>query len=396
MRRPPASVLIPLIVVLLAPVLPAETLLVLPFSNVSQLAGLDWIGDSISENVSDALSAQGFLVVDRDDRLEVYHRMTLREYAPLTRATVIKIGESLDVDSVVFGQFKVSEDTPAGKRSIHISGRILDLKRLRQSGEFSETAPLDDLAAVQVNFAWEAFRYLRPEATGAETEFKRTRQVVRVDAMENYIRGLGATNDEQRHRYFSRAARLDPSYSQPRYRLGRLHWGQKNYQLAAEWLKQVAPTDPHYREATFLLGISRYHLGDFAGAEKLFVALAAQVPLNEVLNNLGAAQCRLERPESLDSFRRALEGDDSDPDYHFNTGFELWRRGEFDQAADRFRAALERRPDDSEATIMLGRCIGRVPARRAETRPEPGPRLKQNYDETPYRQLKEMLEPKTR
>jgi tetratricopeptide (TPR) repeat protein len=176
--------------------------------------------------------------------------------------------------------------------------------------------------------------------------------------------------------------------------LGKLHWAQKNYQVAAEWLKQVTPADPHFREATFLLGLSRYQLGEFAGAEEAFSGVVKQVPLNEVFNNLGAAQSRRDKPEALANFQKALEGDESDPVYHFNVGYALWRQGEFDQAADRFRAVLDRNPEDTEATVMLGRCINQSRARPAETRLVPGPRLKQNFDETAYLQLKEMLESK--
>jgi tetratricopeptide (TPR) repeat protein len=270
----------------------------------------------------------------------------------------------------------------------------LDLTRLRQSAEFSHTAALEDLAALQIDLAWEAYRYLRPQSARSEAEFKKSWQTTRVDAMENYIRGLLATTDEQRHRFFAQAARLDPNYSQPRFQLGRLHWERKNYQLAADWLKQVASPDPHCREALFLLGLSRYQLGDFAGAEEAFAGVARQIPLNEVFNNLGAAQARRDRPEALENFRRALEGDEADPVYHFNVGYALWRQGEFDKAADSFRAVLARNSDDPEATLMLGRCLKRARPRALDAQAGPGPRLKLNFDETAYLQLKEALEPK--
>jgi tetratricopeptide (TPR) repeat protein len=379
---------------LLTPAGLAETNVVLPFANLSKDQALDWVGESICENIADALSAEGLLVLDREDRCEVYRRMSLRQYALLTRATVIKAGEALDADHVIFGQFSVSGGEPSGKRSIRLAARVLDLTRLRQSIEFSQTAPLEDLASLQVNLAWEAYRYLRPQTTRLEAEFKTSRQATRIDAMENYIRGLVAATEEQRHRLFAQAARLDPNYSQPRFQLGRWHWERKNYQLAAGWLKQVAASDPHYRAATFLLGLSRYQLGDYAGAEEAFAGVAKQIPLNEVFNNLGAAQARRDRPEALESFRRALEGDESDPVYHFNVGYALWRQGEFDRAADSFRAVLDRNSGDAEATLMLGRCLKRTPARSPDTRSEAGPRLKRDFNETAYLQLKEMLEAK--
>ena len=394
MRRVSASSLLLFACVLLTPAGLAENNVVLPFANLAKDQTLDWVGESICENIADALSAEGLLVLDREDRCEVYRRMSLRQYALLTRATVVKVGEALDADHVIFGQFSVSGGEPSGKRSIRLAARVLDLTRLRQSVEFSQTAPLEDLASLQVSLAWEAYRYLRPQTARSEAGFKTSRQATRIDAMENYIRGLVATTEEQRHRLFAQAARLDPNYSQPRFQLGRWHWERKNYQVAADWLKQVAASDPHYRAATFLLGLSRYQLGDYAGAEEAFAGVAKQIPLNEVFNNLGAAQARRDRPEALDSFRKALEGDESDPVYHFNVGYALWRRGEFDTAADSFRAVLDRKSGDPEATFMLGRCLKRTRARSLETRAEPGPRLKQDFSETAYLQLKEMLESK--
>src|SRR5438128_1525294 len=81
----------------------AETYAVLPFFNVSKDANLDWIGESISETLSEALASEGLVALGRDDRIEVYHRLSIRPYALLTKASVIKIGESLDAESVIYG-----------------------------------------------------------------------------------------------------------------------------------------------------------------------------------------------------------------------------------------------------------------------------------------------------
>ena len=140
-----------------------------------------------------------------------------------------------------------------------------------------------------------------------------------------------------------------------------------------------------------MLGICRYHTGDFAGAEAAFRLVSQAVPLNEVYNNLGAAQSRQNSPETLESFRKALEGDSADPDYHFNLGYALWKRGLLEAAADSFRAALARKPSDAEATTMLGRCLNRSVPRPGDPRSDGLERLKLNYEETAYRQLKAEL-----
>jgi tetratricopeptide (TPR) repeat protein len=194
-------------------------------------------------------------------------------------------------------------------------------------------------------------------------------------------------------KYFSQAVRLEPKYSNANFELGRLQYQKKSYRPAADALQRVPAANVHYREALFLLGLSRYYLGEFAAAEQAFQTVAAQVPLNEVLNNLGAAQSRLNQPAALDNFRKALEGDASDPVYHFNLGYALLMQGDSNAAADRFREVLERNPGDVEATTMLARCLKPISS-KGPARSEGVERLKQNYEESAYWQLKAVLEPK--
>jgi len=88
------------------------------------------------------------------------------------------------------------------------------------------------------------------------------------------------------------------------------------------------------------------------------------------------------------------EGDSADPDYQFNIGYVLWKRGEFVRAAESFRALLDRSPEDTEAVLFLGRCIKNEGPRQGDPRGEGRERLKLNFEETAYRQLKAELESK--
>jgi tetratricopeptide (TPR) repeat protein len=233
---------------------------------------------------------------------------------------------------------------------------------------------------------------LGDKAAPSEADFLKARPAVRVDAVENYVRGLLAAAPDQRQRLFLQAAHLDAHYSQPCFQLGKSYWEKKEYKLAETWLARVAQSDPHYLEAQFFLGLSRYHGGDFAGAEEALQIVAANVPLNEVYNNLGAAQARRNNfTAAAASFQKALEGDSGDPDYHFNLGFTLWRAGQASAAVESFRAAAERNPSDAEATLMLGRALKGDGSRLPDPKADDRLRLKTNYDEAAYRQLQAEL-----
>jgi tetratricopeptide (TPR) repeat protein len=376
----------------------ADTFLVLPFFNASKDANLDWIGESISETMRETLASQGLMTLDRDDREEAYRRLELRPNAHPTRATMIKIGQALDADEIIYGEFDLipppKNASSTSRGSLKMRAHILDLRHFRQGPEFGEVGALEDLASEQAHLAWQALQFIEPKSAPSEAEFRAERPRIRIEAIESYIRGLLATDDDMKRKLFTQAVRIEPHYSQPCYELGMLAYSKKDYAQAADWLQKVAKDDLHYRQANFFLGICRYKTGDYAAAKAAFAMVAEEVPLNEVYNNLGAAESRLNEPDALDSFAKALGGDPTDPTYHFNVGYALWRQGKFDAAAERFRAALDRDPQDAEAKMMLGRCLQHAGPRPGDDRTEGLERLKTNYEESAYWQLKAALQPR--
>ena len=355
------------------------------------------MGESFTESIRDALSSEGLMALGRDDRVEAYKRLSLRPYSLLTKASVVKIGEELDAELVIFGQYDVKPvPDPASKSrgSLQITARVLDLKHVKQGPEFREVGALENLASLQEHLAWQTLRYLKPSGAPSEAEFEQRHPSVRVDAVENYTRGLLATNADDKHRFFTQAAHLDAHYSLPDFQLGRLLWSKKEYASAAEWFQKVPPGDVHYHEANFFLGLCRYSTGDFAGAEAAFQTVAGVVPLSEVYNNLAAAESRANHvPAAVDNFRKALEGDRTDPSYQFNLGYALWRSGSFAAAAERFHRVLEHDPDDAVASLLLERCEKRSGPRPGDSQTEGLERLKTNYEESAYWQLKAVLQP---
>ena len=376
----------------------ADNYLVLPFFNLSNNTNLNWIGESFAESVRETLSSEGLTALDRDDRLDAYHRFSLRPYVLLTKGSVVKIGEELDAEQVLFGQFDlkpVPDSAVKSRGSLQITARLLDLKHYKNGPEFREVGALEDLAALQGHLAWQVLHFVKSEAAPTEAEFRSRHPAVRVDAIESYIRGLLAPSTDEKHRLYTQAVRLDSHYSPPCFHLGRLFWRKKEYKSAAEWFQKVTPGDAHYHEANFFLGLSRYYTGDYAGAQAAFQLVAKVAPLNEVYNNLGAAGSRLNATDALANFQRALEGDESDLAYQFNVGYALWRRGNFQAAAQSFRTVLDRDPNDTQARLLLARSEKQSGPRPGDPRTEGLERLKTNYEESAYRQLKAVLQPET-
>lgn len=377
----------------------ADTIAAIPLFNLneSKSPDLDWIGESVAETIHDALGSVGMLVLAREDREEVYHRLSLRTGVVLTRASVLKIGETLDAGQIVFGEFQV-EGADLGatspKSSLRLVARVIDLRRLRQGPEFLETGPLENLSQMETRLAWTVAHSLAPDGTPTQEEFFRGHPPVRVDAMESYIRGLAVANSEQKQKFFQQAARLDDRFSQPAFQLGRIFFQKKDYKTSDQWLVKVSHTDSHFLESAFLRGICLYYEGDFDSAINQFSLVAAEIPLNEVYNDLGAALSRKNDAAATEDFTKALQGDEGDPDYWFNVGYSLWKQGKYALAAEKFRAVLDRKQDDSEATIMLGRCIKMDGPRAGDPRSDGRERIKTTFEDSAWRQLQAELKSK--
>src|SRR5688572_22483961 len=102
----------------------ADNFLVLPFFNVSGDTNLEWIGESLSETLREALASEGVIALSREDRKEAYHRLTLRSNTQLTRASILRVGEFLDADQVIYGEYAFSppeEGAPRIRGTLRIS-----------------------------------------------------------------------------------------------------------------------------------------------------------------------------------------------------------------------------------------------------------------------------------
>ncbi len=128
-------------------------------------------------------------------------------------------------------------------------------------------------------------------------------------------------------------------------------------------------------------------------AASYFREVAKTFPMNEVYNNLGAAENRLNQPVAIDDFRRAVDGDQNDPTYLFNLGIALLKNNYFEEATKRLEAVLEHDPGDGEARSLLDRAQRRE-FTASGSKDIAAERMKANFDETAFRQLKAMLQPK--
>src|SRR5581483_5465924 len=132
--------------------------------------------------------------------------------------------------------------------------------------------------------AWDVLRELRPELDVSKQAFLAESPAIRLDAFENYVRGVLAGTRAEKVRYLKQALRLHPAYAQAMIQLGSAYYEAKDYEQAANWFSKIPSSDKLARQANFHLGLCAYYLGQYERAEAAFRLVASQLPLTQVYN----------------------------------------------------------------------------------------------------------------
>jgi tetratricopeptide (TPR) repeat protein len=329
---------------------------VLPFENASASPRLDWLGEGLEELTIQRLSAAGEQVYSHAGRAADLERYGLPRTSKFSRATMIRIAEDLDADFVVFGRYT------ANANSLTIEMRTLSVDPMALRPAVRETGPLNALMELHTRALWRLLAGNERHYRLSQDEFKKRQKPLRLDAFEQYIRGLLATDDEAKLRQLHEAARLDPDWPDPNFALGEAYYTHRDYNSALAWFFKVPKTHDRAVEALFFSGVCRLQLNQADRAEEIFNSLletlkksaAPGAEMPEILNNLAVARGRLGKIAAAQSdLRHAAEMAPGEDDYPFNLGLLAVQANDAAAAAEYFREASEREPDSAEDRALL-------------------------------------------
>ncbi len=341
-----------------------EIILIFPFENESRMANLDWLGEGLSEVTAERLEDRDVNVLSREDRLATLERMGLPDSAKFSHATIIKIAAEADADEVVYGRFQSDGKTAT------LEARVLHLSPPSLSPPLKETSAMQDLLRAHARLTWQIICVIEKKqcpAQGAsrdESSFSEPPASLRLDALESFVRGLGASQDEERLRMLREAARLESSWDRPAFELGQIYFKRHDCDSALVWYSRVPPNRPDGAEASFATGVCHLARNDAARADASFSGLLERTrktgekdslpELPEMHNNLGVARLRLGRwNEAGTEFERASALDPEEADYWVNIAIAKVIGKQAALAVAPLERARKIDPDDKQARSLL-------------------------------------------
>lgn len=360
-------------------------LLVLPFDNRSGQPNLDWIREAAPEILGSRFTSAGFSPMSREDRLYALDHLGLPAGFQPSRASSLKLAQTLDADSIVVGSFWTET---AG---IVAEARVVNVPHLRMSEPVRASGEMKDLVAVFDSLAWKLTRQLDPGFSVAQETFVAAGAGLRLDAFEQYIRGITEPDQAERVRHLNQAVKLNSAFSEAWMALGREDFNGQQYEQAEQAFARVSRNDPDALEAGFYRGLSSLYSGDYVKAEQAFADVARVLPLAEVVNNEGVAASRRGQ-DGLEFFRQAETADPNAADYHFNIAVSLKRRGDAASAEAELAQCLRMKPGDSEAQALDRAWKGLPAAADGELNPDPLERIERRFDAVAFRQAATMLD----
>jgi tetratricopeptide (TPR) repeat protein len=322
-----------------------QLLLVLPFDNRTGQPNLDWIGEAVPETFNQRLGASGFDIISRGDRQYALEHLGLPQSFQPSRATSIRLAQTLDADYVIVGFYTLQSN------NLHVSAQLLDVNALRLSQPLVQDGPLDHMLDVLDALAWHVTRELDPKFPLPESSFHAASANMHVNGFENYVRGILETEPAERIRHLKIAVAENAAYSPAWLALGMTYFSEQQFDASAAALGHLRKTDRAALEAEFYRGLAFFYTGHYDEAEEAFAFVAGQLPLPEVVNNQGVVASRRGHDGGA-LFQEAILGDPHDPDYDFNLAIALARRGDTSNALSAVGQALKLRPQDSEAAEL--------------------------------------------
>ncbi len=329
---------------------------VLPFENAGAPARLEWLSEGLEELTIERLTAAGEQVYSHAGRAAELERYGLPTGSTFSRATMLRIAEDLDADYVIYGKYA------AKGTALTVEMRTLSMNPLALRPPVRESGPLESLMELHTRLLWRALSSRDGHYALSLADFTKRQRRLRLDAFEQYARGLQTADADAKLKQLHEAARLEPDWLDPIFALGEAYFAKKDYNAALAWFFKVPKTYDRSAEALFFSGVCRLQLNQGDRAEEDFHALqetlksagANGADLPEILNNLAIAQARQGKVAPAQAnLRRAAELAPGEDDYSFNLGLLALQDNDAAAAADHFREAAGREPDSAQDRALL-------------------------------------------
>jgi TolB-like protein/cytochrome c-type biogenesis protein CcmH/NrfG len=334
----------------------ANSIIVLPFINMSDDAANEYFSDGISEELLNLLT--------KIPELRVIAQTSSFSYKGKD-VTVADLARELKVKYVLEGSVRKSG------RQVRITSQLIEAQSETHLWSQTYDRTLDDIFATQNEIAAKVVAQLKVTLLGDAPKSEETDpEVYALYLQAHHMARHGTSEDwEKSNALYQRALAIDPNYAKAWSGLAdnyvqQAGWGlrplNEGQTLARETANQALAIDPDYAPAHATLSIIAlgYDKDLEAAARHLEHAMALEPANPEILSmvaRLAANFGRLDEAIAIGEY--IVNRDPVNPVYHESLGFTFLRARRPDEAIASFRTALTLSPGYRAAHFRIGEAL---------------------------------------
>ena len=330
-----------------------DSVAVLPFINTSGDPNTAYLSEGLSDSIINRLS--------RLPNLKVRQLSEVLSYKG-NQVDVQSVGRELNVRAVLSGRI-----TRQGNE-LTISTKLVDVRDNRILWGEQYNRKLSDILVIQDDIAREITRGMRLQLTGAEKQQLAKQYTDNNDAYllynegKHYFRQNTKESFEKSIDAFEQAIKLDPNYALAYAGLALTYqfMGTRAFAPPQEFVQRVElnalralQIDDTLAEAHVFLAMNKVNKFDWLGAEKESKRAMDLDPNSSGANDVYAIYLSATKGEDA-ALPYAIRARELDPGSPGQDAFPYFLARQYDKAIELYRKALEKRPDNAHAHILLG------------------------------------------
>lgn len=331
-----------------------DSVAVLPFVNATSDTNTDYLSEGISDSIINSLSRLPNLKVNS---LNSVMRYKGKEVDPQT------VGRELSVRAVLMGKVMRQGE------SLAISVELVDVRDNRRLWGEQYNTKLADILTVQTEIARQISDGLRLPLNGEEKKLLTKQYTENNDAYLLYSLGNYYYRQNTKEAFdksieaFEQAIEIDPNYGRAYVGLALTYqfMGSRGFRPASETEQKVEwaalkalQIDDTLADAHVFLGVHKFSNFDWSGAE-IEIKRALELDPNSPLANSTYAYYLIGIGRVSDGLAFAIRGQELDPAPNpGELAFAYFMARQYDKSINLFQAAIERRPQNPYAHILLG------------------------------------------
>jgi serine/threonine protein kinase/tetratricopeptide (TPR) repeat protein len=335
---------------------PIHSIAVLPFANTSKDPEMDYLGEGISEEITNSLS--------RLPNLQVMARSTVSHYKS-RQDDPQGVGHDLHVDAVLTG--RVVEHGS----ELNVETELVNVATGAQLWGQRYTRSANDASLLQAAITRDVAGQLRPQLSGAERESVAKIGTKDAEAYQSYLKGryrfekMAPEDFKAAAEFFNQAIARDPNYAAAYAGLADVYAnqayfglsGRDAYDQARTLAQRALQLDPQNSEAHISLAtVDMFFFRNFSEAESEIrkgLELDPGSPYAHMVSclfndEMGRAQ------EAITECRKSLDLDPLSPLYNSTLGFAYYFHRDYNPAMEQWNKTLEIDPRHVGAVAGLG------------------------------------------